>query len=234
MRKPQIITILFSFLILISQVGAQDSSTSDTRTRKLREIDAELRNIDQQFIELNSRKQDLQKQRALLSIAEGQAQGDQFSNIRFPVIRVGSEETVILIINGHQQEVRLSGISVKLGQSQEAVSLLNRELAAGSVYARCLNEKCTEALLYVERDGPSLNCKLLESELAFLWGTPLNCADDSVSQIPLQGLESQEDVEMSGPSSNPPPGTEVKVKGYYRKDGTYVRPHTRSAPRRRN
>lgn len=27
-------------------------------------------------------------------------------------------------------------------------------------------------------------------------------------------------------------GTEVRVKGYYRKDGTYVHPHTRSAPRR--
>jgi hypothetical protein len=26
---------------------------------------------------------------------------------------------------------------------------------------------------------------------------------------------------------------EVNVKGYYRKDGTYVRPHTRSAPRKR-
>jgi endonuclease YncB( thermonuclease family) len=26
----------------------------------------------------------------------------------------------------------------------------------------------------------------------------------------------------------------VQVRGYYRKDGTYVRPHTRSAPRRRN
>lgn len=28
-------------------------------------------------------------------------------------------------------------------------------------------------------------------------------------------------------------GGTVHVKGYYRKDGTYVRPHTRSAPRRR-
>jgi hypothetical protein len=36
------------------------------------------------------------------------------------------------------------------------------------------------------------------------------------------------------PSSTytPSRGT-VQVKGYYRKDGTYVRPHTRSAPRRR-
>jgi hypothetical protein len=34
-------------------------------------------------------------------------------------------------------------------------------------------------------------------------------------------------------SSRRSPGTEVHVRGYTRKDGTYVRPHTRSAPRRR-
>lgn len=31
----------------------------------------------------------------------------------------------------------------------------------------------------------------------------------------------------------PSSGGTVNVRGYYRKDGTYVRPHTRSAPRRR-
>lgn len=36
------------------------------------------------------------------------------------------------------------------------------------------------------------------------------------------------------PSSKSTPGTDVRVKGYYRKDGTYVRPHTRSKPRRKN
>ena len=34
-------------------------------------------------------------------------------------------------------------------------------------------------------------------------------------------------------SSRSSPGTEVHVRGYTRKDGTYVRPHTRSAPRRK-
>jgi hypothetical protein len=34
-------------------------------------------------------------------------------------------------------------------------------------------------------------------------------------------------------SSRRSPGTEVHVRGYTRKDGTYVQPHTRSAPRRR-
>lgn len=38
----------------------------------------------------------------------------------------------------------------------------------------------------------------------------------------------------NGNGSGSTPGTDVRVKGYYRRDGTYVRPHTRSAPRRRN
>jgi len=37
---------------------------------------------------------------------------------------------------------------------------------------------------------------------------------------------------LSMPSTTTSPGGPVQVKGYYRKDGTYVRPHTRSAPRR--
>lgn len=35
------------------------------------------------------------------------------------------------------------------------------------------------------------------------------------------------------PSSSKRSGGSVSVKGYYRKNGTYVKPHTRSAPRRR-
>lgn len=37
----------------------------------------------------------------------------------------------------------------------------------------------------------------------------------------------------SSSSNYTPSGGTVQVKGYYRKDGTYVRPHTRSAPKRR-
>lgn len=36
------------------------------------------------------------------------------------------------------------------------------------------------------------------------------------------------------PGTGRSPGTDVHVRGHYRKDGTYVRPHTRSAPRRRS
>jgi len=41
-------------------------------------------------------------------------------------------------------------------------------------------------------------------------------------------------AEPSGSSASPAPSSgTVHVNGYYRKDGTYVRPYTRSAPRRR-
>lgn len=35
------------------------------------------------------------------------------------------------------------------------------------------------------------------------------------------------------PAASSSSGGSVYVKGYYRKDGTYVRPHTRSAPKRK-
>jgi len=35
------------------------------------------------------------------------------------------------------------------------------------------------------------------------------------------------------PATSSSIGGSVSVKGYYRKDGTYVRPHTRKAPKRR-
>lgn len=44
-------------------------------------------------------------------------------------------------------------------------------------------------------------------------------------------------AEAPAPAVAPTPsssGGTVQVKGYYRKDGTYVRPHTRRAPRRKN
>jgi micrococcal nuclease len=44
------------------------------------------------------------------------------------------------------------------------------------------------------------------------------------------------DMFMSSPRSSgspPPPGRDVDVRGYTRRDGTYVPPHTRSAPRSR-
>ncbi|HEX8396392.1 MAG TPA: thermonuclease family protein [Pyrinomonadaceae bacterium] len=54
---------------------------------------------------------------------------------------------------------------------------------------------------------------------------------------PASSIESDDDnyssPSYSSPSTSSPGGT-VQVRGYFRKDGTYVRPHTRRAPRSRN
>jgi hypothetical protein len=49
----------------------------------------------------------------------------------------------------------------------------------------------------------------------------------------LYGYNSSKTKHSSSYSSSGSGGT-VNVKGYYRKNGTYVRPHTRSAPTRRH
>jgi hypothetical protein len=53
--------------------------------------------------------------------------------------------------------------------------------------------------------------------------------------IDLWYADERKDPPLS-PTYTPPsssPGTDVRVRGYYRKDGTYVKPHTRSSPGRR-
>lgn len=70
---------------------------------------------------------------------------------------------------------------------------------------------------------------------------------DKVTMIVFAPKSSKAIVEPSAETSLVPPpssageataspsatGGPVNVRGYYRKDGTYVRPHTRNAPRRR-
>jgi hypothetical protein len=71
-------------------------------------------------------------------------------------------------------------------------------------------------------------------------GGPTVCADGSVSGSSGSGTCSSHDGIAGGsttPHATAAPSTSssgaVHVSGYTRKDGTYVRPHTRSAPRRR-
>lgn len=57
-----------------------------------------------------------------------------------------------------------------------------------------------------------------------------NCPDSA----PRSSTTASSTEGNSGSAGSPGSSGRVQVRGYYRKDGTYVRPHTRSAPRRRN
>lgn len=58
---------------------------------------------------------------------------------------------------------------------------------------------------------------------------------NEVITIPNSNSNSNSSSSKSNLNSYKPTNSSgtVKVKGYYRKDGTYVRPHTRSAPKRK-
>ena len=75
--------------------------------------------------------------------------------------------------------------------------------------------------LYVSKTGASLNAELVKSGYA-------RAAGDSKYDVAafVRGTNTSSGSSSSGST----PGTDVHVRGYYRKDGTYVRPHTRTAP----
>lgn len=57
--------------------------------------------------------------------------------------------------------------------------------------------------------------------------------DNLVSAVSLDSSYTSPGSKVSNYPSGSASGGTVQVKGYYRKNGTYVKPHTRSAPRRR-
>jgi hypothetical protein len=82
-----------------------------------------------------------------------------------------------------------------------------------------LSRQCDLVDAYRRRDGVSV-------------ATHLRCRSlDDLGEY--QRLVESQDRSASGSASSDASGGPVHVRGYYRSDGTYVRPHTRSRPSRR-
>lgn len=91
---------------------------------------------------------------------------------------------------------------------------------------RCADTGCRQAYIYGDPRGPSLNIELAKAGLALAVGD----AKYDVASF-LKGSTNATNFSASGyGSSRSTQGTDVYVGGYYRKDGTYVHPHTRSPP----
>lgn len=88
---------------------------------------------------------------------------------------------------------------------------------------------CGQVYLYGDKSGTSLNAELIKNGLA-------SVADDAkydvAAYLPAKtqsGTPTTSDSTYT-PSPSSSAGKDVHVRGYTRKDGTYVPPHTRSAP----
>lgn len=220
----------------------------ETLQKRLGEINATINDLERKSEAIASQRSNLEAERAklLTAIAREDAEQEFRSSPGYLVVGVSNELSVTLLMHGHEKNFRLFGLYVPSRHS-EAVSFLKRELAGGRAYVRCEDPACNWGFLYVNRESVSLNRRMVEEGIA--------TAQEGLS------LEDRlkEPVQISPPPSPAPtpsgstnittqpaasggstigttkqqPGTEVHVKGYTRKDGTYVPPHTRSAPRRK-
>jgi len=80
--------------------------------------------------------------------------------------------------------------------------------------------------------SPRATAKCKDGTYSYVVEVEKRCVDNGGIEI---NMDRQDDARSTGtarPSSSSPGGP-VKVDGYYRKDGTYVRPHTRRTPRSR-
>ena len=172
----------------------------------------------------------------------------------------GYEATVVRVIDGdtillsNGEKVRYIGINTPevhhptRGKEPygEVAAEANRRLVEGKTVRLEFDvrqrDKYGRLLAYVYVDGQMVNRTLVRDGYAEVATYPPNVRhQDEFLKLQREAREQSRGLWASTSSSmsnspssslNNSAGDEVKVRGYYRKDGTHVRPHTRSAPKR--
>ena len=113
-----------------------------------------------------------------------------------------------------ENQIVLRSVKSPLDLSKPLSVVIAERFPGGSVVISADSTACTEIDLQASRSG----------------GKTSNVADllDAPSAIVTTGFPSVSGVG----ASNNQAGTDVQVRGYYRKDGSYVPAHTRAAPGR--
>jgi len=144
-----------------------------------------------------------------------------------PALQVSDVTGLSILVDfpGMRRWVTLNGIRALDAREGQLDSFLRRRLLKKSVYVRCAEATCSNVEVYIDRKASSLNVELVQLGLATL--TPQSGIDLSRSSSPSPESSKEASPSISGTSA---PGKDVQVRGYTRKDGTRVRPHTRSAP----
>lgn len=225
------------FLCLISlfsiSVGHSQQSPSEAEKKRLQELNRSIDELDKQISGLKEKKGILEQERIdLLYLISQHASEDEFNNSPPALVtRVINSQQVAVIINKQPKEMWLHGIYVPMEKIAEAEAFIKKQIGDGLVYVRCANIVCTSGYIYLAKDKPSINTLLVQQSLA---------RKTDEAKFDLAGFTSPP-PKTENPTTVAPAesntiypkstaGTDVQVRGYYRKDGTYVKPHTRSAP----
>jgi hypothetical protein len=236
----RIISLLLFLLICGVGASAQSQMEPDALQKRLAELNAAINDLEAKASEINSRKNVLEgeRQRILSFLAHIQVEDDFKNQKGYVVVRVDDSVSVTLLVSGREKSFRLFGIVSN--KPDEGKAFLKKRLVAGIAYIRCQDSNCMWGYLYDQKEAPSLNAELVNLGYA---STLIPDALDE-RKYTFTGVQQSEETRTapdphtpttssSTNTSKSSPGSEVQVKGYYRKDGTYVKPHTRGAPKRK-
>lgn len=222
-----------------------DIEINQDHKKRLAEIDASIREIDRKADELQTQKIALLSERSGISHALSE-QGDVEPETYDQVI-ARSESAKMMRVYVHNSDRSYHQPSCKLVSANYTAMPLH--IISGAylpcvschppIYYPVTNNVATRYFIKEDdRHYHNLGCHALatgNSSTIEIGKAKAKYTPCPVCRPPLliSANESESDTSSETTPSSVPrmtPGTDVHVKGYYRKDGTYVRPHTRSAP----
>jgi hypothetical protein len=202
------------------RLSALEASLAESK-RKSTDIESQLealhKSIEEQQEELSELREDIPIEEEYFAFLDSPPR---------TILAISDSDTYLIDFSGTRRLVKLHGIYIDPLRSAEITKAFKKRLVKKSVYVRCADPGCDLVYLYGSKTGQSLNVELVKGGLA-------RAAGDSRYDVAayLNGITTPSPSNSSDyGSSRSTPGTDVRVRGHYRKDGTYVRPHTRSAP----
>lgn len=238
--KTLIVCILMLMCAITSSAFQQSTRQSlEAKKKEVSTLESSLNENKKKHTELESQlksvTQEIQAQEeALVAIKdEISSEEEEVAFLESPartVLDVTSATTFLIDFNGNRRYVTLDGVVVDPSKDEAIAKSFKKALAKKQVFVRCADTACNKVYLYGNKTISSLNAEMLRRGLATVAPDARYDAAAFLPNSSQPGTNTSSPSTYESSSSSSTAGTDVHVKGYYRKDGTYVRPHTRSAP----
>ena len=235
-------SVFFSGVFAKAQTTQRPTRASlEEKKKQLAELNASLaqkkKKAEELQAQLDSLSKDLEGDEKRAQQLEGEVsyEEEEVAFLESPtstVYEVTGSKTFLIDFRGTRRFVMLHGIDIDDSIDNQVFKSFKKQYTKKALYVRCANDSCSQVYLYPSKGGSSLNAELVKNGFATATNegkydlaafVPKSAPETSSGNPTYSGSSS-----ASGTSSSA--GKDVQVRGYYRKDGTYVRPHTRSAP----
>lgn len=136
------------------------------------------------------------------------------------------------VVYKFENYVTIEPVTISYGYGNKVI---HEPLPSGTLLSFSNNKEKKGYAIYYKKKKWYLDSKYYSSIVTYSDYLAFYKKTDDVQVIPSSNHYNNSSSSRSNSNSykSTHSGGKVHVKGYYRKDGTYVRPHTRSAPKRK-